>query len=106
MLFEVREVAQELIEKTKNNELEWKIDHDNKLWCVEHGNCSFSVYSSAHMIVYVSVFVAAADVNISAGFDDTQTIEPLTSLLQGMYPFGAPFNSDNVLEAALECLTK
>ena len=34
MLFEVKEVAQELIEKTKNNELEWKIDHDNKLWCV------------------------------------------------------------------------
>ena len=90
---ELKDVVQELVEKTKSGELEW--DPSERSWITEYRDCTFVVFTNGQMR-----FRSDESGLVELGSAD----QNLTSLLASMAPY-KPYPLDEALKIALECLT-
>ena len=106
---ELKDVVQELVEKTESGELEWSANNEGHCWHITQQDCSFTVspgiaYLGGAPRLLILCYDEKRGLQCSGHFSHDDVV-PLTECLTTKFPFVETTPSD-VLAAALACLTE
>ena len=97
---ELKDVVQELVEKTESGELEWSAHDQDHYWSITQHGCTFLAYPGKTPRLRISLQPKGTAGQFSHG-----DIAPLIECLATKFPF-VDTTADDALAAALACLAK
>ena len=105
-MVKLKDVVQELVEKTESGELEWSVDNEHHSWHITRQGHSFIVSLGIVTPRLVILYKPKGGTGYPGQFDGDDIV-PLTECLTTKFPFELPvcITASDVLAAALACLT-